>query len=72
MFERTRPAMTDLEAALKVVSAGSAVSSGLSSWSHSQCPLRYVEIRAQQVIGGFMSGSTGDQVARYILGLPTG
>ena len=31
--------------------------------------VRDMEARAQQIIDGYMPGSTGDQVARYILGV---
>lgn len=79
MLERTRAdVMEDLEAALQVVSAGSAVG-GTDDFeqavvviTEAAARMRNVEIRAQRVIDGYLSGSTGDQVARYILGMPSG
>jgi hypothetical protein len=65
----------DLEEALSVVSAGSAAGSAedferaVVVVTEAAARLRDIEKRAQQIIGGYMPGSTGDQVARYILGV---
>ena len=64
--------------ALRVVSAGSAVGSAedferaVVVVTEAAARMRDVESRAKRVIDGYLSGSSGDQVARYILGVPTG
>ena len=68
----------DLEAALQVVSAGSAFGSNddferaVVVVTEAAARMRDVEIRAQRVIDGYLSASTGAQVARYILGVSSG
>jgi hypothetical protein len=68
----------DLEAALQVVSAGSAFGStddferAVVVVTEAAGRMRDVESRAQRVIDGYLSGSSGDQVALYILGVSSG
>jgi hypothetical protein len=75
MFERVRLTVMDLEAALHVVSAGSTTGSAddferaVVVVTEAAARVRDMETRAQQIIDGYMPGSTGDQVARYILGV---